>query len=91
MSSRTNACTRPHPPQRPSAYSGLGPPVSAADVSVDPALVLLQRHQMGLITPGMLAAARRRLGHALETARPGDPGLLLEQLLTDLGITVDLP
>lgn len=76
------------------ARTRAGSDPSTEDARLDPALVLLQRHQIGLITPAMLGAARRRLGHALDpagTARPADPALLLEQLLTDLGITVDLP
>lgn len=88
----TSARPRQHPAPWPA--DATGPRTPSGDDLVDPALVLLQRHQVELLTPRMMGDARRRLEQALQAARhgrPGDPGLLLEQVLTDLGITTALP
>lgn len=93
-----STAARPRTAQHPAPYPGeiTGPrPATPSDVdAVDPALALLQHHQVALITPRMMGDAGRRLEQALQAARsgrPGDPALLLEQLLTDLGITTALP
>lgn len=91
VSSTARARARQHPVPCPADATG---PVAPGDDGVDPALTLLQRHQVELITPPMVAVAERRLELALQQARHGrrgDPALLLEQLLTDLGITTALP
>jgi hypothetical protein len=87
---------RPHPRQHlaPCPADATGPSTPPDDDAVDPALALLQHHQVELITPRMMSDAGRRLEQALQAARhgrPADPALLLEQLLTDLGITTALP
>lgn len=74
---------------RPVPTSG----ASAADEAVDPVLALLQQHQVSQISPKTIAAAESRLHDALGEARRGrrvDPALLLQQLATDLGITLSL-
>ena len=61
--------------------------------ALDPALALLQQHQVSQISPRTISAAESRLQDALDQARRGrrlDPSLLLQQLATDLGITLDL-
>jgi hypothetical protein len=66
---------------------------TAADEAVDPVLALLQQHQVSQISPKTIAAAESRLHDALDEARRGrrvDPALLLQQLATDLGITLSL-
>ena len=79
-----------HPAPRPAR----APRTTSGEDLVDPALALLQHHQVELLTPRMMDDAVRRLEQALRAARSGrhgDPALLLEQLLTDLGITTALP
>ena len=94
MSPAARPRTRQHPAPYPADVTGPWPATPSEDDVVDPALTLLQRHQVALITPRMMGDAGRRLEQALQAARsgrPGDPALLLEQLLTDLGITTALP
>ena len=94
MSTAARPRTRQHPAPHPADVTGPRPVTLSDDDVVDPALALLQHHQVALITPRMTGDARRRLEQALQaarTGRPGDSALLLEQLLTDLGITTALP
>lgn len=60
---------------------------------LDPVLALLQQHQVSQISPRTISAAEIRLRDALDESRRGrrlEPTLLLRQLATDLGITLDL-
>jgi hypothetical protein len=94
VSTAARARTRQHPAPCPADVTGPRPATPPDDDVVDPVLTLLQRHQVALITPRMMGDAGRRLEQALQAARhgrQGDPELLLEQLLTDLGITSALP
>jgi len=66
---------------------------TSSDDTPDPVLALLQHHQVSQISPPMIDAAEGRLQLALEQARrgrSGDAALLLRQLATDLGITLEL-
>ena len=65
----------------------------SAEDDLDPVLALLQHHQVSQISPPMIDAAEGRLQLALDQARrgrSGDAALLLRQLVTDLGITLEL-
>ena len=70
------------------------PATAGTSYPADLVLTLLQAHQIERIDSTMCARAERRLEQALEAARRGrllEPDTLLRQLVTDLGITLNLP
>ena len=73
MSTAARPRTRPH--LSAPDVTGPRPATPSDDDVVDPALTLLQQHQVALITPRMMGDAGRRLEHALQAARSGRPGL----------------
>lgn len=90
--SRTTETGAPSTPYRP-ATSALAPTTTVTGDLLDPVLALLQQHQVSQISPRAISAAESRLHDALNEARHGrraDPALLLQQLATDLGITLSL-
>lgn len=97
MSTTRSTHVGAHAPAHRSATPALSaaPALSTtvADEALDPALALLQQHQVSQISLQTISAAEGRLQDALDEARQGrraDPALLLQQLATDLGITLSL-
>ena len=61
--------------------------------AADHALALLQQHQVSQIGPGAIRAAERRLQGVLDSVGRGgtaSASLLLRQVATDLGVTLEV-
>jgi len=63
------------------------------DDGAEHALALLQQHQVSQIGPGAISAAERRLQEVLDAVGRGgtaNAALLLRQVATDLGVTLEV-
>ncbi len=93
QSTHVGAHAPAHRSATPALSAAPAPSTSIAGEDFGPALALLQQHQVSQISLQTISAAEDRLQDALDEARQGrrvDPALLLQQLATDLGITLSL-